>query len=187
MLILTYQQNGQRLPVRLVDNSGAPVTGVVAADILNGEVLYVRGNGSTNTQTLVNGVSWIEVDDVAAPGLYHIVMNNVTDVSQRGTFQWSVMPQAVLFVGSIGSAMVGAGPVWSEVRSSFTTSGTMGAIVRLLTQMLQGRKVIDPVAGTLTIYAEDGTTPLNVQDLLNALGGPGGLDAVEAGVATPGV
>lgn len=84
-----------RLPVRLITAANVAVTGQLPADVTNGagagNASLVRGDGTVVNLPLTNNVNWYEIDDTAAPGLYHVLVP-LTATSVLGTFQLVVQP-----------------------------------------------------------------------------------------------
>lgn len=79
--------------VRLLHNTGAPATGVLAADVSGGVARLSFSNGESVTITLVNGTNWFEVDSVNQPGVYRlVVLRTVFTPARRGPFQFAILP-----------------------------------------------------------------------------------------------
>jgi hypothetical protein len=155
------------------------------------------------------GQNFFEVDPVKAPGLYHLLLPgsalNVVGFVQWSVQPAS--PDAFQPGGAVGNAEVEdtdlapieqlltaiqsrlvaveerlngiPGKVWDEKRAGHTTAGTFGELMRLIRQVFAGRVLLNEGAGTLTIYAEDGVTALQIQALKDGLGRPAGLQAIE--------
>ncbi|HJZ24054.1 MAG TPA: hypothetical protein VJ201_06360 [Candidatus Babeliales bacterium] len=62
--------------------------------------------------------------------------------------------------------------VWEEPTGSHLTPATTGYILTFIRKMLTNRNRIDDVANTLTIYDDDGTTPLLVFNMKDFAGAP---------------
>jgi len=58
-----------------------------------------------------------------------------------------------------------AAAVWNTIAEDVNTAGTTGQALNLALAILRNKTVTDPVAGTFTVYAEDGTTVLLQADL----------------------
>lgn len=67
-----------RIPMRTVDEFNVSVTGLGASDITNGTTsgncTVVKGDGTITNIALTDSVNLFEIDDVAAPGLYHVII-----------------------------------------------------------------------------------------------------------------
>jgi len=94
-----------RVPVRLLDGFGAPVTGRVAADLLSTQFHVTKADGTIVDIAAVLGTNFFEIDSVKFPGLYHIQLTSAS-VSVLGPVQWSVVPAAGLFVPVVGADTV---------------------------------------------------------------------------------
>jgi hypothetical protein len=166
-----------QVPVRLVDNAGAPVTGVLVSDIQGGICTIVKADGTTTDITLSSGNFAGFTPATKTKGLYHITVPANT-FSVVGPVQWCVYPAASLFspAGFVGYGTVedlptlintylvnsdGASPVHSAA-----------AALRLMTQFLSGLVKQDVGANSMTIYKEDGTTPLSLRNTFDAAGDP---------------
>lgn len=104
-MLIAHQSAATRIPVRLVDGTGTPVTGMGAANVLGGSVFVVKGDGTTATLALSDGVNWFEIDDTLAPGLYHVLLPS-GDLGVLGPTQLSVQPASTAFIGTIGTFLV---------------------------------------------------------------------------------
>ena len=99
-------------------------------------------------------------------------------------------PEAFSGLGVLGAAMnspahlvcrikIGADPgaeeiadaVWQRETSAHTDAGVMGGLLALLGKMATNKTVTDPTAGTITIYDDDGTTPLLTAALFEDVAG----------------
>lgn len=179
-----------RIPVRLTDGYGVAVTGRLPTDVQSGIATIVKGDGSTADLTLVGsggGQNWYEVDGTKAPGLYHVVVPG-SFFNVAGPTQLVVLPSAGAFVPVFDSFLVQslgldasaiATAVWDALRTDHVDVGTMGDLMRLLNLVLAGRVKIDATLGKQTLYAEDGTSIFQTQNLKNASGAAAGLDATE--------
>lgn len=67
-----------------------------------------------------------------------------------------------------------ANAVWNEVLTTHITANSGGDMVTRVFKILKNRTKIDATADTLTVYDDDGTTPLFEFDLKDKLGAPSG-------------
>ena len=91
-----------RVPIRLVDSSGNPVTGKLPTDVLGGVATLVKSDGTTVDITLTNSSNWFEIHSTKAPGLYHILVT-ATNLGVYGPTQLSVQPATSGFIGTIAT------------------------------------------------------------------------------------
>lgn len=150
-----------RLPVRLLDTNGTPVTGMLPTDISDGTIVgnatIVKGDSTLVGLALVDNANWIEIDATAAPGLYHVVVPQA-DTNVVGAMQIVILPAASSFLPTVITAQVD-----SQV------FGDIDLVRKILTNKLQ----IFTSGGDafrMVIYDDDGTTPLKKWDLKDALG-----------------
>lgn len=68
-------------------------------------------------------------------------------------------------IGSRPSADDVAQAVWGSRFGPLNDPESFGVLVKLVSAVLRNRTVTDPVAGTLTVYDDDDTTPLLAADL----------------------
>lgn len=122
------------LPVRLLDNTGLPVTGKLAAD-----VTITCKNGATTTSVGSSPVAWNEITTgaFANEGYYEMELADTVAV-QAGMFTYAVScVGARTFVGSVNvtdSAGGGGGPtaaqiadaVWDEALAGHAIAGSTG-------------------------------------------------------------
>ncbi len=167
-----------RVPVRLVDGSGNPVTGVTPTDVHSGVCTVIKADGTTADITLSLGVNFFEFSPAAkSRGLYHVLIPN-TMTNVIGPIQWVVLPAASVFssAGYVGTGVVEDLPalVMSYIINSdgAAVANSAAAALRLIALFLTGRVKQDSATNTMTIYKEDGTTPLVARDTLNAAGDP---------------
>ena len=151
-----------RLPVRCIDNTGAGVVGLLPADITDGttvgNVTIVKGDSTIDSIALVNAVNWIEIDALAAPGLYHVVVPNThTDVV--GTLQLSVLPSAALFLATVITAQVESLANDNELIRKITTNRW-----KVYTSGIDINRLV--------IFDDDETTPILKFDLKDAASSP---------------
>lgn len=85
-----------RVPVRLLDNTGAGVTGIGTANIDNANgITVIKGDGTVTDLTVVDagaGQNWFELSTTKAPGLYHLLLPALS-TNVIGTIQWILRPQ----------------------------------------------------------------------------------------------
>jgi len=177
---LTKNVADQRVQVRLVDGTGAPVTGMVAANILGGVFTVIKADGTT-VDISVSGTTWFEIHTTKAPGLYQAKLTAAA-VNTSGVISVAVQPAAAAFVGTVVTGWVGSNPVWDEPRrvtDGTTIAGTFGEFFRTLRQVVCGRTKLNETTGTITVYKEDNATVHQQQGLRDANGNLAGLSAVE--------
>lgn len=153
-----------------VNAMGAPVTGLVAADFLNGRYTVCKADGTKTDVSLTLGVNLYETDSAKAPGLYSIGVA-AGELNVAGPVAISFQPQMAAFKGDIvrDSVFDEASP-WEVQRAAHASSGTFGEALRLLVQANVGRAKI--ANNQLTIYAEDSVSPLRVFSLSDLSGAP---------------
>jgi len=61
--------------------------------------------------------------------------------------------------------------VWDALATDSNLSGSMGEVVQVVQAILRNKTITDPIAGTFTVYAEDGTTVLLTGDLFQDAAG----------------
>lgn len=94
-----------RVPIRLIDTSGNPVTGMLPANFSGSGAGLVKSDGTTATIALVNATNFWEIDSTNAPGLYHIQLTT-THTNTIGPTQLVVRPAATAFVTGVYSFTV---------------------------------------------------------------------------------
>lgn len=72
-----------------------------------------------------------------------------------------------------------ANAVWNELLASHNTAGSAADIVKRALKVLKNRTKIDTTADTLTVYDDDGTTPLYVFNLKDKNGAASGESPFE--------
>lgn len=167
-----------RVPVRLVDGAGAPVTGVVPANVQGGICTVVKADGTTADITLSAGVNFFEFSPATKTrGLYHIIIpNTMTDII--GPIQWVVLPAASVFssAGYVGNGVVENLPKlimqYAINSDAASPANSAAAALRLEAQFLAGRVKQDTATDKMTIYKEDATTILSQRNTTNAVGDP---------------
>ncbi len=175
-------------PVVLVDPTGAPVAGAVPSSFQSGTVTIIKADRTMVDLTLT-GSNLYEIDSTKARGLYHIIVPG-TSLDVIGPVQVALRPAGSasfvsdIVTGDVVQDTAAATSPWDELRADHQTVGTMGDAMRLLNLVLSGHVKIDPTAGTMTVYAENGTTVFQTQNLTKAGGALAGLDALERSTAT---
>lgn len=176
--MLFRKSTTMRVPIRLIDGAGAPVTGVLPSDIQGGIATVIKADGTTVDITLSVGTNFFEFSPATkSRGLYHITIPG-SALGVLGPVQWVVLPAASLFssAGYVGIGVVEDLPslVWSYLVNSDGQSpvNTAAAAVRLVAQFLKGVVKLDSGTNTYTIYKEDGTTVLSQRNTFNASGDP---------------
>lgn len=86
-------------------------------------------------------------------------------------FQRSAASYVVSGSGSAPSASQVANAVWGQLVSGYSGDSSMGAVLGLLMKMARNKVVTDPVAGTYTVYDDDGTTVLLTANLYEDVAG----------------
>lgn len=176
------QNTAVRVPVRLVDAAGAPVTGILPADIQGGNAALKKADGTVSTIALTNGVNWFEVSAALLPGTYDLLLS-AGNTNQLGPIIWGIFPSAAAFTsaGSVNTSTVVnyATAVWDALRSDHTAALSFGGLMRVLRQVVAGRVKGVVGTGVLTVYQEDNVTPLQTQNCTDAGGAPSILAAVE--------
>jgi hypothetical protein len=105
-MLIARQSTGTRIPVRLVDSTGAPVVGIAPSDVLSTRAFVVKGDGTTTTVTLITNTTWFEIDQTDAPGLYHVLLGGGGSLGVLGPTQMSIQPAATAFVGIVDTFLV---------------------------------------------------------------------------------
>lgn len=123
------QSASVRIPFRLVDGSGAPVTGVVVTDILNSQAVFVKSDGTIATISLVLNTNFFEVSSANAPGLYHVLVPS-TATGTLGPSQLAIYPSATKFVSQVFTDFIvtalvpNVASALSQIGTVITTLGT---------------------------------------------------------------
>lgn len=166
-MLIARQSVATRIPVRLVDGTGVPVTGKGSVAVLGGTVFLVKGDGTTATITLSNGVNWFEIDNTQAPGLYHVLVSGA-NLGVLGPTQLSVQPAATAFVGTIGTFLVES--FAAEVDAVSSSQTAIQTAVTIVRKIQANRWKV--VSNQLVVYDDNGTTPLYTFNLLDDTGAP---------------
>lgn len=87
-------------------------------------------------------------------------------------------------IGGISTAVAGmatsvTNAIFAMALAGFSDLTTFGGLMRLFKQALEGRVIVDPVAGTEKYYAEDDTTLLWIMNLRDGDDNPAGLNAIK--------
>lgn len=174
--MLFRQSVSVRVPIRLVDGSGVPVTGVVPANIQGGICTVVKADGTQLDITLSAGTNFFEFTPSSKTrGLYHVTLPSGA-TSVVGPIQWVVLPAASVFAsaGYVGVGVVEALPsyLFSYLVNSDGASpaNSAAAALRLITQFLSGLVKQDTSLNKMTIYKEDNTTALSQRNTFDASG-----------------
>lgn len=198
------QSTNTRVFFVALDAAGVGKTGLVAADFLGGNYTAIKADGTKTDVALVLNTNLFEVDATKAPGLYQLLIAS-TENNVVGQIAWSLQPAAALFTPVIGSAEVTAvaadvaaiytrigapvgasisadiaaapGKVLDVTRASHVAAGTLGEAIREIYQANLGHVKI--ATNNLTIYAEDGSTPLRVFLLRDLTGVPTSTNPTE--------
>lgn len=167
-----------RVPIRLVDGSGAPVTGVLPTDIQGGIATVVKADGTTADITLSAGTNFFEFSPSSKTrGLYHILLPSGAP-SVLGPIQWVVLPAASVFssAGYVGYGVVEDLPsfIFSYLINSDGASpvNSAASALRHVAQFLKGLVKQDTSTNQMTIYKEDATTVLSQRNTYDASGSP---------------
>jgi hypothetical protein len=73
--------------------------------------------------------------------------------------------EAFVFASPFILFLLVAQAVWGSRFGPLNDPESFGVLVKLVSAVLRNRTVTDPVAGTLTVYDDDDTTPLLAADL----------------------
>ncbi len=87
------------------------------------------------------------------------------------TFQRSAASMVVAGGGGGAAPADVADAVWNRSRDAHQSAATMGGVLRFVGLWQRNKVVTDPVAGTVTVYDEDGVTPLFTGDLFEDAAG----------------
>lgn len=199
-MLIARQGQTTRIPVRLVDDTGTPVTGAVAADVLSSQAFVVKGDSTTTTVTLIDSTTWIEIDPTNAPGLYHVVLSGGS-LNVLGPTQMSIQPATTAFVGIVDTFMVetygakldtidtttsglGSGittintklgtpagaSVSADIAAVASSASAAAAAAAIIKKIQNNRWKV--VSNQLIIYDDDKTTPYLTFNLFDDTGAP---------------
>jgi hypothetical protein len=136
----------------------------------------VAGVTYSRTIEIINGYS-IEFED----GQYTVRLvgsnNNFFDVQGGILVQNQVQVIPTNAAGLITVSTSGADPtaiasaVWARSAALHEAEGTMGGALNLARAILRNRTVTDPDTGLMTVYDDDGVTPLLVAELYEDVAG----------------
>jgi hypothetical protein len=156
------------LDVRAFSRLGVSVDGgneepTLHATLLVGNSFEVEGQGDLEAFGLRGLVRiGIEVDVAAQPTVFDIVQG----VLNAQASQYNVAGT----VGNKINSASAAGDPWGADLDGYAP-GSAGHLLQILHKVATNKMVTDPVTGVLTIYADDGTTPLlNAQLYKDAAG-----------------
>ena len=158
--MIIRQSTAVRIPVRCLNNTGIGVTGLLPIDFSDGttqgNVTVVKSDGTLAAIALINLTNFFEIDALAAPGLYHVLVP-LTATNLVGTMQLSVLPDAGAFLGTVATAQVESIAVDNELIRKITTNKW-----QIFTS--------GPDANRLVVFEDDDITPLVKFDLKDAAG-----------------
>lgn len=104
------------------------------------------------------------------------LVNSPATVTGTGTVTGALpkgkaRPTCTVSIGSRPSAEDVAQAVWGTKYAPINDAESFGLILKLAAAILRNKTVTDPATGAMTVYADDGTTPLLEADLwANAAG-----------------
>lgn len=103
----------------------------------------------------------------ATAGTAGKALTDVPTQAQNADAVWDELLSGHTGVGTAGKALSDsptqaqvAAAVWDEALAGHTTSGTSGAVLLLLKHLISNAHTLDPATGILTVFADDGQTPL---------------------------
>jgi len=122
--MIIRQSTATRVPIRLIDSTGAAITGATGASFLSGNISVVKSDG-----TLVDiavsasggGQNLFEINATKAPGLYHFTLT-AASVDTLGPVQWSAVPAG----GQTWTTSIGAGLVENAASNAATLVTRLG-------------------------------------------------------------
>lgn len=137
------------------------------------------------------GYYWYNFVDHQEPKDYVLLVDAGEDMIPYGRYNTAaISPKATAVVDSATVQQIVSG-VWDEQATNHTATGTMGALanqthanteaavvaiasinglIQTLLKYERNRTKIDPAAKTLTVYDDDGVTPIRVFDLKDSAG-----------------
>lgn len=150
-------------------------------------VLALRAGGMGATVTGTASV----VADVRGSMFLAAALAGSSDLTASSlTLDIRLAPAIVTGQGNLAAAMnspahlvcrikIGADPgaeeiadaVWQRETTAHTDSGVMGGLLALLGKLARNKTVTDPTTGTITVYDDDGVTPLLTAALFQDVGG----------------
>ena len=128
------------------------------------------------------------------------ISSNVPTTTEISTEVWSDPAAASTIAGAVPSTATIAGAVWDEAYAAHNIAGTFGylaqqmatdannahlvamqavSLMEVLLKYERNRTMIDKNAFTLTVYDDDGVTPIRVFNLKNSLGAPSVTEVTE--------
>lgn len=121
------------------------------------------------------GRYYVDLPGSLAVGIYEVLVKYNSDYIGQLHIHWD--GTNILDEGTIA-----AKSVWSENPANFITPGTMGYVQSLISTLYKyenNRTKVDPNNHTLTIYDNDGTTPLKVFNLRDFSSQPSYVEVAE--------
>ena len=160
-----------RVPVKLVDSNGDPVTGTAFSNV----TCYLQKQAGASAQKTVVEADWLQLDATNFPGHYDLVLS-AANTDTVGFLKYSIaVSGADRFVGVVEIvanveadtfARLGA-PVGASTSADIAAATAIALISR---KVATNRSKVDSAAKTLTLYDDDGTTPLYVFNLKDSAG-----------------
>jgi hypothetical protein len=156
-MLVARKDTTTRVPVVLLNSSGAPVTGIGFGQLNDttgvNKVSVIKSDGSVSSLTL-DGTTWTQISATRAPGLYHITVPSGS-LNLVGGLQIAVRANASEFETALVSISVEEYHIASKVAKNTWQIHTSGGD-----------------ANRLVIYDDDGTTPLLKFDLTDSTAAP---------------
>lgn len=156
--------------VAALSGSGA-LTGTLAGAVAASAALAGSGGISATLNATVAAAAALSGSG-SMTGLLTALANAVATLTGTGTATGTMRADGFM-EASISVALSSdpltpealAAAVWNTIAEDVNTSGTTGQALNLALAILRNKTITDPVAGTFTVYAEDGTTVLLQADL----------------------
>lgn len=161
--MLLRKSTAVRIPIRLLDSTGLPVTGIGDADFAS--IAVIKSDSSVTAFTPDDGVNWFEVDSTAAPGLYHLLLSSA-HTNTNGPLQVALISSASQFNDTVAAAVV------EDISSNIAT---LTSLVTILKKAAVNKMVIytsGPNANKQIVFDDDGVTELFSFDLFDDSGVP---------------
>ncbi len=173
-MIQLKQSVAARAPVRLLDSTGTPVTGKVAADI-TAALYYADGTSASVTttgnwnETAQGGYQLTITPTVLGPvqlvatcaganafvGVYDVVADFASDA-----------------VAAANAATTAAGTASTNASGAVTAANSAQAAATAALNAFTGGWTLDPILNQLTVYSTDNTTVFAVFNCFDASGNP---------------
>lgn len=163
-----------RVPVRLLDSAGAPVTGKVAADV-TATVYYSDGTSASPTvtgnwnETAAGAYQLTLTPSVLGPVQVVIVVSGANDFV--GVFD-CVTDFASDAVTAANAATTAASAASTSATGAVTAAGLAQTAAEAALAALTGGWTLDPTLNQLTLFAADNTTVIAKFNLFNSAGVP---------------